>query len=140
MISAKANDHTIVVVEDDQDTGDMLEIALSMDGYSVRVASDRDDAMEIITATEPSVILLDYYGVTSDLKEFISCIRAVKPDVPIVLVTGAREPMEKARDLGLDEFLAKPFDSEKLGALLSHHCSNPGSLTRKKDKMRFRIF
>jgi DNA-binding NtrC family response regulator len=124
MKSAPANcqTRTVVVVEDDPENRDVLEMAIGMEGFPVRVACDHDEAVDVLNSADPSLILLDYYGVGENIREFINRARLLHPKVPIVLVTGAKNPAQKARSLGLKEFLAKPFSSQQLHDLLEKHC------------------
>ena len=116
MISAQKR--TVVVVEDDRDTSEMLELAIAMEGYTARSAADPLEALDLISATKPELVLLDYYGVTAELESFVNSIRAIHPTTRIVLMTGAKKPADKASQLGLKEWLAKPFDSNTLQQLL----------------------
>jgi DNA-binding response OmpR family regulator len=108
----------ILIVEDDSDTCEAIEVAVTMEGYSARVAQDQHTALEFVTADEPAAILLDYYGLDGDAKRFVTAARAINRHVPIVLMTGARDANEKAHELGLRHCLPKPFDLEKLLGVL----------------------
>jgi DNA-binding NtrC family response regulator len=121
--STNCQTRTVVVVEDDPENRDVMEMAIGMEGFNVRLASDHAEALEVLASTDPSVVLLDYYGVGENVRDFITHARFLHPRVPIVLVTGAKNPAQKARTLGLKEFLAKPFSSQDLHALLTKHCA-----------------
>ncbi len=43
---------TVVVVEDDRDTSEMLELAIAMEGYTARSASEPLEALDLISATK----------------------------------------------------------------------------------------
>jgi DNA-binding response OmpR family regulator len=139
MISSNSRRGTVVIIEDDQDTCEMIELAITMEGHSVHVAREHAEALDLIAATAPDMILLDYYGVTSDLSALIGSIGALKPNTPIVLMTGARQPAEKAKELGLREYLAKPFNTEELRGLLRAHCKGAAGKASLR-KLSFNIF
>jgi CheY-like chemotaxis protein len=139
MKACRTREQTVVVVEDDPEISEAMELAVSIQGYSVRVASNQAEALELIEATEPNVVLLDYYGVSSNLEDFVRSIRLLHPRVPIVLVTGAKEPRSKAKALGLKECLPKPFDSNELFTLLEKHCGRPARASRAK-QVEFSLF
>jgi len=105
---------SIVVVDDDPEIREVLELALGAEGYSVEVAKDRNSATEIILKTNPSVILLDYYmnGINAD--DFIADLRGRAIATPIILMTGAHDAADKAKELGLRYVLPKPFDLDAL--------------------------
>jgi DNA-binding NtrC family response regulator len=140
MISANRKRGTVVVIEDDEDTSEIIALAVAMEGHSVHVAREHTEAIELITLTDPDMILLDYYGVTSDIQALINAIDAIQPYAPIVLMTGAKQPAEKARELGLREHLAKPFNTEDLRSLLRIHCKSSRSGRPSQRKLAFNIF
>ena len=110
--------NTILVVDDDPDTREVLELAVSMEGYSVRLAEDTATALEILAACSPAMVFLDYYGIGEDTAKLVEHVRSANRATPIVLMTGAKDPARKARALGLKNFLPKPFDFDALRKLL----------------------
>jgi DNA-binding response OmpR family regulator len=140
MKASRTREQTVVVVEDDPEIGEVIELAVSVQGYTVRVAANQADALELIAATEPAVVLLDYYGVSSNLEDFVRSIRLLHPRVAIVLVTGAKEPRSKAKALGLKECLPKPFCSNELFALLKKHCGRPARAAQRSKQVEFSLF
>ena len=52
-------DTKILVVDDQKDLLELLEMALSQEGYHVRMAASGSDALEVIAAEKPDLILLD---------------------------------------------------------------------------------
>jgi len=131
---------TVLVVEDDPEIGEMMELAVSIEGYSVTITPNQSDALDVIRATETKLILLDYYGVTTNMTQFIARIRELNSTVPIVLVTGAKEAREKAKSLNLQGHLSKPFASTDLFALLRQYCGKPASLGLRSHRMQFSLF
>jgi len=111
----------VLVVDDDPDTCEVIELSGTLDGYRVRVASCPDEAMEIVELETPAIIFLDYYGMGDGLQDFVARVRSRNAHIPIVLMTGANAPHQKARELGLKEYLAKPFGSEQLEAFLTRY-------------------
>jgi DNA-binding response OmpR family regulator len=121
---------TILVVEDDPDTRDFYEALLQAAGYEVRSASSGQQTRALV-ATQPfHGVLLDYRlpdTIDSRLPDPIGLdlcreLRAaLGPDVPILLVTGGRDPMlePQAYAAGATAFLAKPFNPDMLLALLA---------------------
>jgi DNA-binding response OmpR family regulator len=129
----------IVIVEDDPDCREIIELAVSLEGYSVSTSKDHGDALDLLAHTTPAIVLVDYYGVSSDVKAFVGQIRALHPTVPIVLMTGARNPEEKTRELGLKEYLIKPFQIDELKTLLVRHHIRPRHSHRSK-RLQFSLF
>ena len=113
--------HTVLIVDDDMEICEALEMAVSMEGYSVRIAPDHQEALETIAVEEPAIIFLDYYGVGDDTRTFVEAVRARGVSAPIVLMTGAKDPREKVRQVGLKSYLAKPFDLDDILKVLRKH-------------------
>jgi DNA-binding response OmpR family regulator len=130
MASRKAPVKTILIVDDDPDIGEALELAMSVEGYSVRVAKNHDEGLALLRQIQPAVVLLDYYGLGGDPGQFVAKAEALSHGVRIVLMTSARTATVRARDLGLGHVLAKPFDIETLlrivNALDSDDSGKPG--------------
>jgi DNA-binding response OmpR family regulator len=139
-VISSGNEQTVLLVEDDPDTAEAMEMAISMEGYPIRVASDQADALDMLPLTKPSVILLDYYGVASDIKKFVARIRAIHPKVPIVLMTGARDADSKAKELGLKDCLPKPFGADALRNILKKHCPAARSKVKLNERIQIDIF
>jgi DNA-binding response OmpR family regulator len=121
----KSNGKTILVIDDDPEIGEVLELAMSMEGYVVHVAQNQDDGLRLMRLTQPSVVLLDYYGIGADPRRFVAEATMIDDATPIVLMTALTTATLRARDLGLKHVLTKPFDIETLLAML-HAVELPG--------------
>jgi CheY-like chemotaxis protein len=100
----------ILIVDDEADIRETLGTALSLEGYSVRLAPDRDIALKMYKQDPPDAILLDWSMSGLGIEEFLREIRAINPDELVILVTAGYRAEQKAKELGLTHFLAKPFD------------------------------
>ena len=106
---------TILVADDDPQLLRLVERNLELEGYSVLIARDGEQALELVAAHEPDLLLLDImmprmdgYTVCQRVREF--------SQVPILVVTARGQEQEKVRglDLGADDYLSKPFSIEEL--------------------------
>lgn len=129
----------IIFVEDDADCREIIELAVTLEGYSVSLARDHHEALDLLAETQPGIVFVDYYGVSSNQRLFIDQIRQLHPGVPIVLMTGARNPEEKIRELGIKEYLIKPFQIDDLVSILSRHRVQPAQ-ARASRRMQFSLF
>ncbi len=117
-VQAQRRIRNILLIEDDDDTRYVLQSILSDEGYSVRGAVDRDEAIQHLTHALYQVILMDFFmpGKTAD--DFIRQVQKTSPGCIIVLITAAQNAAKSAASLGLKYFLGKPLDSNDLLALL----------------------
>lgn len=110
---------TVLVVDDDELTRQLLESLLEMEGgYRLMFAKDGGEALELAATTPPDVVLLDILMPGIDGFEVCRHLRAnpVLRQVPIVLLTGleGRASRLKGLEAGADEFLNKPVDLVEL--------------------------
>ncbi len=103
----------ILVVDDDLQISELMERQLTILGYQVKAFTGSPAALAAFEK-EPDafdLVITDMTmpGMTGDLLMFR--LRAIRPDIPVVLCTAYSEwmPPEKARALGVDEFVAKPY-------------------------------
>jgi putative two-component system response regulator len=108
----------ILVVDDLVANRDLIDGLLDGRGYDVRQAGDGREALAMIRAEQPDVVLLD---IDMPLMDGITVCREIKRDpntrlVPVVLITAAsdRETRIRGLDAGADDFLTKPFDGTEL--------------------------
>ncbi|HYG76707.1 MAG TPA: response regulator [Planctomycetota bacterium] len=131
---------TVLIIDDDPEICEALELAATMEGYEVCIASDEAAALDILDSVSPSVILLDYYIAGQDIQRFAMRLRESVPSIPIVLMTGARDPGVKAKELGIKHVLPKPFDIEALSKLLRRFGVRSKYAARKKECLAFSLF
>jgi two-component system cell cycle sensor histidine kinase/response regulator CckA len=110
---------TVLVVDDDALTRQLLESLLEMEGdYRLMFAHDGSEALELAASTPPDVILLDIVMPGIDGFEVCRQLRANPSlrQVPIILLTGLEGRASRLRGLeaGADEFLNKPVDLVEL--------------------------
>ena len=108
--------HKILIVEDDKNISGYLEESLKEAGYRTKVTSDGAVALNYIKETPPDLILLDL-GIESISGETV-CTEVKKsfPDLPIIILTAkdSKKEIVHGLDLGADDYLPKPFDTDEL--------------------------
>lgn len=112
----------ILIVEDDSSLRRLLEMRLSVDGFETRSAGDGVEALQVMSAWIPDVLLTD---VMMPRLSGLSLSRAVRRDkrtatLPIILLTARSfdSDMQAVVDLGGVTFMTKPFDAEALNSAL----------------------
>jgi len=110
----------ILVVDDIMPNVKLLEAKLKNEYYTVLTASGGAEALEIMKAEKPDLVLLDV--MMPEMDGFEVCRRA-KADaelehIPIVMVTALTDPSDRVNGLeaGADDFLTKPLDDIALMA------------------------
>jgi CheY-like chemotaxis protein len=113
----------ILIVEDSEDSRDMLRLYLVESGHQVYEAVDGPRGLEAALRVRPEVALIDIGLPGLDGYEVVRRIRATPEGKKIFLValTGYGQPEDhrRARQAGFDAHLAKPFDRDRLVTLLS---------------------
>lgn len=112
----------ILLVDDNRDAANALAMALESISANVRVAYDGAQALEVLAAWKPEVVLLDIGMPGMNGYEVAKAIRNLYPVAPPTLVAltgwGQEEDRQRARQAGFDHHLVKPADLAALRQLL----------------------
>ena len=108
---------TILIVEDDSKTADLIDRYLVKEGFETRTAIDGRKALEVFAEVQPDLILLDAMLPHLDGFEVCAAIRRTS-NVPILFLTARAEEADLVLGLGLgaDDYVAKPFSPRELVA------------------------
>ena len=115
----------ILVVEDDEDIRETLQMYLQSSGYDVATAANGQEALDVLTETEPPcLILLDMMMPVMDGWKFLAALgeRETLAAVPVVVVTAYAEKKPTDR---VQEVLRKPVDVRALMETVREHCGAP---------------
>jgi len=106
---------SVLVVDDDPQVVELLTSILVSGGYEVRIASDAESAMSSVRAWCPAVIITDLEMPGVDGIELCRRVRE-SSNVPIIVVSGNNDGRSEvaALDSGADDYLVKPFGTDKL--------------------------
>lgn len=106
---------TILTADDDPQLLRLVTRNLELEGYDVVAAHDGQEALQLIEARAPDLILLDI--MMPRLDGFTVCERVREfSNVPIIILTARGQDQDKIRglDLGADDYLTKPFSVDEL--------------------------
>jgi DNA-binding response OmpR family regulator len=110
----------IVVIEDEPDIRDVLEYNLTREGFSVLVASDGEQGLQLVRREAPDLVLLDLLLPGLDGVEVCRRIKMdpASRDTPIIMVTAKGEESDVVLGLGVgaDDYVTKPFSPKELVA------------------------
>jgi two-component system chemotaxis response regulator CheY len=104
----------VLVVDDDPDIRELLFTALEDEGFEVVPAGNGQEALAIIATFRPDVIVLDLMMPVMDGWQFAREMRARDEDIPIVLLSAARDLGTHAKALSAADIIEKPFDLSEL--------------------------
>lgn len=114
--------YTIVIVDDDRLLAAAYAMALRQAGMQVTSVSDPAQAIEVIAATAPDLILMDLQMPGIDGIELARVIRQTRRHLSLpILFLSAEQDTERqilARRLGGDDFIPKPVDLDRLVTLV----------------------
>ena len=107
----------ILVVDDEQLYRHLIKVNLESEGYEINVAKDGEEALELVSARVPDLIILDV--AMPRLDGFTTCERIRQfSDVPIIMLTARGDEQDRVRGLnvGADDYVLKPFSATELVA------------------------
>lgn len=113
----------ILVIEDDQAMRRMLETVLLDEGYTVMLARNGKEGLEMVARQRPALVLLDLMMPVMDGWQFLEAIKLLPDyaDLPILLLSASRQIVNTARDNPVKGFISKPFELAKLLASIDQH-------------------
>lgn len=108
----------ILVVEDSPTQGQMAVADLRSHGYGAVLAEDGERALELLDEQSFDLVLTDVVMPGMDGYELCRRIKERAPDLPVVILTSLRDPLDvvDALQVGADNLLRKPYDREQLGS------------------------
>ncbi len=109
--------HSILVIDDDIKTVELIRLYLERERYRVMVAYDGEQALALARQKSPGLIILDWMLPKIDGLDVCRMLRA-ESDVPIIMLTAkaTEEDTLLGLDLGADDYVTKPFSPRELVA------------------------
>jgi DNA-binding response OmpR family regulator len=108
---------TVLVVEDDPDTVELVGMYLRRDGHKVLTERDGRDGLKVAIELKPDLLVLDLMLPGMDGIEVCRAVRR-RSDMPILMLTARAEEQDRliGLDLGADDYVTKPFSPRELAA------------------------
>lgn len=118
---------SILAIDDDQPILDLLKELLELNGYTVDVASEGREGIEVFHRVRPDLVISDIRMPHMDGLDVLARVREIDDTAPVILVTGHGdlEHAVKAVRRGAHDFLLKPMNPEILLATVRRgleHC------------------
>ena len=110
-------DETVLVVEDDTKTIDLIGLYLCRAGYRILVANDGVEGLRQARDAHPDIVILDV--TLPGLNGFEVCrMMRMESDVPVIILTARSTEDDKLAGfaLGADDYVTKPFNPREIVA------------------------
>ncbi|MFG2818000.1 response regulator [Kitasatospora sp. NPDC048365] len=111
----------VLVVDDSEVIRQLIRVNLELEGFEVVTAADGAECLEVVRRVAPDVVTLDVVMPRLDGLRTAARLRAA-PDthrLPIAIVSACTQSdLHRGESVGVDGYLAKPFDPADLVALV----------------------
>ena len=112
----EAGSPRILIIDDEAAIRESLETLLTLEGFTVSMASDGTAGMDLVSRNEYDLLLLDLALPGESGIELLPRIKETQPNVPVIMITafGTVGNVVDAIRAGAENFVQKPWDNEKL--------------------------
>jgi DNA-binding response OmpR family regulator len=113
----------ILIVEDEVNLARLVELELSLEGYTVTVANDGLTGLTNARELMPDLLILDWMMPGMTGVEICRRLRATGNKAPVILLTAKEDVGDRVAglDAGADDYVIKPFKIEELLARVRAH-------------------
>ena len=119
--------HKILVVDDEPTIVRLMEFILARQGHQMLVAVNGEQALELAKEHSPDLILLDIMMPRIDGYEVARTLRSdpANEHLPIIMLSAKAqdEDVRKGMEVGVNEYITKPFHPEHLVHVVSGYLS-----------------
>ena len=117
--------YKILVVDDEPPIVRLMEFILARHGHQMLTAVNGEQALEMVRAHDPDIILLDIMMPRIDGYEVARTLRADAKyaRLPIIMLSAKAqdEDIQRGIEVGVDEYITKPFNPEHLVHVVNDH-------------------
>ena len=135
---------SILVIDDEAGIRDSLEVLLTLEGYSVKMASDGEQGLRILELENFDLVLLDLALPGRSGLELLPLIKDRAAETPVIMITayGTVDNVVEAIRAGAENFVQKPWDNEKLladmrSAIARHKAEEENLQLKRTLKQRY---
>ena len=122
---------TILVVDDIRIIRHLVKVNLELEGYRVNEAENGEDALRRIKEDRPDLVLLDVVMPYLDGFQVLRQLRQDEDfrDLPVIMLTSCAEETDQIKgwELGISDFVAKPFNPNALVNVVNRVLQESGS-------------
>lgn len=115
----------ILLVDDREDTLDLLTLLLSQQGYSIESTIEPYKAIDLVEKIKPDLILLDIMMPKINGYQLCSILRKNQHthDIPVIFISALDKTEKKIKgfEIGGVDYITKPFDLDEVIVRVNHH-------------------
>jgi two-component system nitrogen regulation response regulator GlnG len=106
----------ILIADDDSSMARLLGSVVSREGLTPLLAKDGAEALQLVRAGDPDVLLTDTRMPGMDGMELMRKAKEINPELPVILMTGFAQVQGAVEALraGAHDYLAKPFEHQQV--------------------------
>jgi formylglycine-generating enzyme required for sulfatase activity/AmiR/NasT family two-component response regulator len=134
----------ILVIDDNPELVDGVKLTLEMEGYQVLAATNGQEALELLERITPNLILADIMMPEMDGYELYERVHQDERwvHVPFIFVTAKTEKadIQRGKEMGVDDYITKPFDPDDLVAAIRGRLKRMVELTSYSPEMNQKGF
>ncbi|KCZ72134.1 response regulator with CheY-like receiver domain and winged-helix DNA-binding domain [Candidatus Methanoperedens nitroreducens] len=107
----------VLIVDDEPDTLELVKLVLENGGFKALLATSGTEALVMIEASKPDLVLLDIMMPDMDGWEIFRRIKDKYPDIPVAILTAKTQNIDKLLGLHVlkaDDYITKPFGKNEL--------------------------
>ncbi|MFF2907762.1 response regulator transcription factor [Paenibacillus sp. NPDC057934] len=118
---------SVLVIDDEERISRLLQLELSHEGYSVEIAHDGREGLELALGQSWDIIILDIMMPGLNGVEVLRRLRKADETTPVILVTARNTTPDivSGLDQGANDYITKPFEIEELLARIRAHIRMP---------------
>lgn len=113
----------ILLIEDDKIIVNILDFLLKKEGFETHIATDGIQGIEKIETVLPDLIISDIMMPFKSGLEITLFSKTNYPNIPIIMISSLGkedQTVVEVSNLGVDDFIAKPFDPTELVKKVKH--------------------
>lgn len=111
------NEKTVLVIEDDRNTANLIAVYLKREGFRTLTSADGEAGLKLAFEQRPDLVILDLMLPKLDGWEVCRRLRQ-RSEVPVIMLTARAEEVDRVAGLtlGADDYVVKPFSPRELMA------------------------
>ncbi len=106
----------VLVIDDNEDIGNMVKVMLQLKGYDVTIKTDAIEVEDFVKELLPGLIIMDMLLSGSDGREVCKKLKAntATAAVPVLMISAHPTARKECLEAGADFFVEKPFEMKDL--------------------------